>query len=252
MNDSNDLAGAQFAAASHLKTVQMQEAIIAGRTAYDATAVMAVTALMVDLARTIDATGTTVMISQAAAVLEALAVLPVVDSSVHVTLTQVLRGELDAKEAECANMARKLNEATVAPVAGSEDDLLEVARGLCSIAARRADLPDSKREHYPHADEEGAPILIAARAACVARGYTEDGLAIEGIAYALAAAPRQEAQPAVQQLTEAEILESLNTLSHEPPKRLPPGWINFARSIERKVQAKFTAPFQQPAAEVTK
>lgn len=82
---------------------------------YDASAVMAATRLMVDLGRTIDGAGTTTMISQAAAVLEALGRLPVVDGGVHVALTKVLRGELAAKEAECAELASRIN----APVAGS-------------------------------------------------------------------------------------------------------------------------------------
>lgn len=67
--------------------------------------------------------------------------------------------------------------------APADDDLLDVARTLCSIAARRAELSDEKRKHYPHADEEGSPLLTAARAACVARGYTQDGLAINGVNY---------------------------------------------------------------------
>jgi len=64
-----------------------------------------------------------------------------------------------------------------------DDDLLEVARTLCSIAARRGELAPEKRQHYPHADEEGSPVLAAAHVACVARGYTQDGLAINGVNY---------------------------------------------------------------------
>lgn len=64
-----------------------------------------------------------------------------------------------------------------------ENDLLEVARCLCSIAARRRELTNSQRANYPHVDEEGSPVLDAARAACLARGYTEEGLSVEGVAY---------------------------------------------------------------------
>lgn len=72
-------------------------------------------------------------------------------------------------------------------VAAGDDDLLEVVRCLCSVAARRADLTPEKRKHYPHVDEEGSPTLMAARAACLARGYTQDGLAVEGVTYPVVA-----------------------------------------------------------------
>ncbi len=72
-------------------------------------------------------------------------------------------------------------------VAAGDDDLLEVVRCLCSVAARRAELAPEKRKHYPHVDEEGSPTLMAARAACLARGYTQDGLAVEGVTYPVAA-----------------------------------------------------------------
>lgn len=51
---------------------------------------------------------------------------------------------------------------------------------------------------------------------------------------ALAAAPQPpEAAPVRKPLTEEELLQTLHSLSVEPPKRLPPGWIEFARAIER-------------------
>lgn len=51
---------------------------------------------------------------------------------------------------------------------------------------------------------------------------------------ALAAAPQPpEAEPVRKPLTEEELLQTLHSLSVEPPKRLPPGWIEFARAIER-------------------
>lgn len=105
-------------------------------------------------------------------------------------LLRAARGEVGVLTATNELMASQLAEAQqkLAAMAGgqvvaSEDDLLEVARCLCSIAARRAELAPASRANYPHADEEGAPILMAARAACLARGYTEDGLSVEGISY---------------------------------------------------------------------
>jgi hypothetical protein len=44
-----------------------------------------------------------------------------------------------------------------------------------------------------------------------------------------APAPAIQAQP----LTDADILAALATTTHEPPVRLPPGWLKFARAIER-------------------
>lgn len=76
---------------------------------YDATAVMAVTRQMVDLAREIDGAGSTLMVSQAAAVLDALRALPVVDSRVHADLTKVMRGEIATLTAECERLAEVRN-----------------------------------------------------------------------------------------------------------------------------------------------
>lgn len=38
-------------------------------------------------------------------------------------------------------------------------------------------------------------------------------------------------------LTEDEVLKALESISHEV-QRLPPGWLKFARAIEKKVMAK--------------
>jgi hypothetical protein len=123
---------------------------------YDASAVMAATRLMVDLGRTIDGAGTTTMISQAAAMLGALGRLPVVDIGVHVALTKVLRGELAAKEAECAELASRIN----TPVAGSVGDdarfkqLLQYFAASCTDDARLALVAyiDSRTARAPSVD----------------------------------------------------------------------------------------------------
>ena len=44
--------------------------------------------------------------------------------------------------------------------------------------------------------------------------------------------------PAQGALTDAEILDALASITHEPPKRLPPGWLKFARAIEQRVRGQ--------------
>lgn len=73
-------------------------------------------------------------------------------------------------------------QAAAAPVDPNED-LLEVARTLCASAARRAEMALEKRRFYPHVDEEGSPALDAARAACIKRGYNQDGTEVPGRVY---------------------------------------------------------------------
>lgn len=68
-------------------------------------------------------------------------------------------------------------------LAASDSDLLEVVRAFCAIAGRMRELPEEKRAYYPAPTAEGSPVLAAARAACLARGYTQDGLAVEGVVY---------------------------------------------------------------------
>lgn len=43
----------------------------------------------------------------------------------------------------------------------------------------------------------------------------------------------QSQQDAMQPLTESQVLDALRSITNEPPARLPPGWIGFARAIER-------------------
>lgn len=56
-----------------------------------------------------------------------------------------------------------------------DDDLLGIARTICYVAAR---MRDDSSEHDPSPLSEFSPLLIAAREACVKRGFTADGLAI--------------------------------------------------------------------------
>ena len=85
--------------------------------------------------------------------------------------------------------------APASTVLTDDEDLLDVVRTLCAVAARRGELLPERLKHYPHVDEEGSPVLVAARAACVARGYTEDGLSVEGVIYPVAAQAGQVAVP---------------------------------------------------------
>ena len=62
-------------------------------------------------------------------------------------------------------------------------------------------------------------------------GRTDEHLA-DVIDRALAAATAV-APPAVQPLTDEQVLRALRSITNEPPVRLPPGWMNFARAVER-------------------
>lgn len=59
-----------------------------------------------------------------------------------------------------------------------ESDLLDIVRTVCSMAAHLRDMDDEKRKHYPSPLSEFSPLLIAAREACLKRGFTADGLAL--------------------------------------------------------------------------
>jgi hypothetical protein len=48
-------------------------------------------------------------------------------------------------------------------------------------------------------------------------------------------APQQSAE-VPGELTDEQILAALGSITHEVPKRLPPGWLKFARAIEREVR----------------
>lgn len=59
-----------------------------------------------------------------------------------------------------------------------ESDLLDIARTICFVAARMRNMTEAEREHDPSPLSEFSPLLIAARKACLKRGFTADGLAI--------------------------------------------------------------------------
>lgn len=65
--------------------------------------------------------------------------------------------------------------------------------------------------------------------------------------------PDTSAEPAPIQasaeLPEAEILGALEAITHEVPKRLPPGWLKFAREIEKRVLAHLSKPTAQGTAQ---
>ena len=57
---------------------------------------------------------------------------------------------------------------------------------------------------------------------------SEAHAAIEALRAALAAQPQAPVA-----LTDEQILNALRSITNEPQVRLPPGWVNFARAIER-------------------
>lgn len=60
------------------------------------------------------------------------------------------------------------------PAQDKDADLLDIARTICCVAAKaRVD----SHEYDPSPLSEGSPLLMAAREACVKRGFTADGLA---------------------------------------------------------------------------
>lgn len=63
----------------------------------------------------------------------------------------------------------------------TEQDLLDIVRSLLSAVDRKAEVG----ENYPSPTAEGRPWMIAARRACVERGFTAGGLSVDGAAPAL-------------------------------------------------------------------
>jgi hypothetical protein len=271
--------GAQFAADSHLRTVQAQQAIIAVLKG--------------------EITALTAEVEHLAAKLSSAQAVPVAGSVGDNSEFQRLLGEALAATNldDHGKKARQVYEQLVAYIdsratpasapSGDRNSVLEEARAACQLMAE-----GSGRGEYREACNgcanaiqllkyKGVPQPVAAAQAVTANEaellavmdkrdayhetadllayaiaehlnvgigeHSSDNCPWRNALAAIAAAPPspaapKDAQGAVPKLSEAEILESLNTLSHEPPKRLPPGWINFARSIERKVHAKFAQP----------
>jgi hypothetical protein len=55
--------------------------------------------------------------------------------------------------------------------------------------------------------------------------------------------PSDDAVPAVHaqaELTDEQILSALTSITYEVPTRLPPGWLKFARAIEREVRLSYS------------
>ena len=70
-----------------------------------------------------------------------------------------------------------------AVAAAYEHDLLDIVRSICSTAQRLTEMTPQQREHYPSPLSPMSPLFQAASAACVERGYTEWGLAVDGVTY---------------------------------------------------------------------
>jgi hypothetical protein len=68
--------------------------------------------------------------------------------------------------------------AAPAPGPQFQEDPMDIIRTLLCVVDRYWALPDEKRELYPSPTSECSPLMIAARRACVERGYTAGGLSI--------------------------------------------------------------------------
>lgn len=66
--------------------------------------------------------------------------------------------------------------APIAPAVPQDDDLIDIVRTICCTADRMASLTPEQRINYPSPISEGSPLLIAARQACIDRGFTAGGL----------------------------------------------------------------------------
>lgn len=62
-----------------------------------------------------------------------------------------------------------------------EEDPLDIVRTLLCTVDHYWSLPEEKRECYPSPTSEFSPLMQAARRACVERGFTAGGLAIESV-----------------------------------------------------------------------
>lgn len=59
------------------------------------------------------------------------------------------------------------------------EDPVDIIRTLLCTVDHYWSLPDDKREMYPSPTSELSPLMQAARRACIERGFTAGGLAIE-------------------------------------------------------------------------
>ena len=91
---------------------------------------------------------------------------------------------------------------------------VELRRLQALVAARAA---PTRQEIQDYLHQQGA-VLIAKETYEAMR-----------CASSTTAAPTQERKP----LTDEQILQALQSVTNEKPKRLPPGWVKFGRAIER-------------------
>lgn len=77
-------------------------------------------------------------------------------------------------------MIERIESLAAAPAPGPQfqEDPMDIIRTLLCVVDRYWALPDEKRELYPSPTSECSPLMIAARRACVERGYTAGGLSI--------------------------------------------------------------------------
>lgn len=118
-----------------------------------------------------------------------------VDQLEHLNPSRTGLGVMERREGgayvRVADVRRMDATRAAAGVPAHEQDLLDIVRTLCSTAQRLAELSPAQRANYPSPLSPMSPLFQAASAACVERGYTRWGLAIEGAAY-----PAPAAQPA--------------------------------------------------------
>ncbi|QJD98648.1 hypothetical protein HH212_00150 [Massilia forsythiae] len=119
-----------------------------------------------------------------------------VDQLEHLNPSRTGLGIMERREGgayvRVADVRRMDATRAAAGVPAHEQDLLDIVRTLCSTAQRLAELSPVQRANYPSPLSPMSPLFQAASAACIERGYTRWGLAIEGVAYPVAPA----AQPA--------------------------------------------------------
>ncbi|WP_426106328.1 hypothetical protein [Massilia sp. TSP1-1-2] len=101
-------------------------------------------------------------------------------------LVHALQESLDLSNYLQANLQR-LDAMPAAPA--YEHDPMDIVRSLLCIVDRMAELTPAQFENYPSPCSEASPLMIAARAACVERGFTAGGLAIADLAGAPVSVP---------------------------------------------------------------
>lgn len=80
-------------------------------------------------------------------------------------------GHIEAQQQRIEALERELAEV------GKDADLLDIVRTMVCTADRIMSLPNS--ENYPSPLSNFSPLMIAARQACIDRGFTAGGLSID-------------------------------------------------------------------------